>query len=69
MALPKRRHSKARRDKRRGQQKISVPSLGSCPRCAAPKMPHRPCPKCGYYKDRQVLKIKTEKSEKSRGKK
>ena len=59
MALPKRRHSKARRDKRRGQQKVAKPSMGICPRCSAFKMPHQPCPKCGYYKDRQILEIKT----------
>ncbi|MCD6093701.1 MAG: 50S ribosomal protein L32 [Candidatus Omnitrophica bacterium] len=66
MALPKRRHSKTRRDKRRGQQKISKLSLSVCPRCGASKMPHRPCPKCGYYKDKQVLEIKTKEKKKRR---
>ncbi|RKY40008.1 MAG: 50S ribosomal protein L32 [Candidatus Omnitrophota bacterium] len=60
MALPKRRHSKARRDKRRGQQKLAKPSLIHCPRCGAFKALHYPCLKCGFYKDRQVLEIKTE---------
>ena len=26
-----------------------------CPQCGAPKLPHHVCPKCGYYKDREVV--------------
>ena len=28
-----------------------------CPQCAAPYIPHRVCPACGFYKGRQVLTI------------
>lgn len=55
MANPKRRHSKSRRDKRRSHWKLNSPIIGECPRCHQPKLPHRVCPQCGYYQDRQVI--------------
>ena len=57
MANPKRRHSKARSRKRRATWKTSAPNLVSCPRCNEAKMPHRVCPSCGYYKDKQVVAV------------
>ncbi|MCP4689161.1 MAG: 50S ribosomal protein L32 [Desulfobacterales bacterium] len=55
MAVPKRRTSKSRRDKRRTHQKIDGPTLTECPQCGEPRLPHHACPECGYYKDRDVL--------------
>ncbi len=60
MPLPKRRHSKARGAKRRTHWKLSSPNIVECPHCHQPKLPHRVCPHCGYYKDKEV--ISTEKS-------
>ena len=52
MAVPKRRQSKMRRDKRRSQHdKISAPGLSFCPECGSAKLPHRACPSCGFYRD------------------
>ncbi|MDP6686278.1 MAG: 50S ribosomal protein L32 [Candidatus Omnitrophota bacterium] len=59
MPLPKRRHSSSRQGKRRGEHKIKVPSISVCPNCKAPKLPHRVCKACGFYKGRQVVQIKT----------
>ncbi len=64
MPLPKRRHSKSRGAKRRGAQHLTVPNLSICPNCKAPKLAHRVCPVCGFYKGRQVLVIEEEKKEK-----
>lgn len=56
MAVPKRRVSKARRDKRRSNVwKLELPSLEKCSRCGELKKSHRLCPECGYYNGRQVL--------------
>lgn len=55
MPNPKRRHSKARRDKRRAHDALATPTLSLCPNCQEPKMPHRVCPSCGYYKGREVV--------------
>jgi len=58
MALPKRRHSKSRRDKRRTHQKLSLPQVILCPQCNEPKLPHRVCLACGTYKGKTVLEVK-----------
>lgn len=55
MAVPKRKTSKARRDKRRTHYKLTAVQLAPCPRCREPRLPHRVCPNCGYYRDRQVV--------------
>ena len=58
MAVPKRKVSKARRDKRRNNLwKMDAPSLRKCPQCGAYKRTHRLCPACGYYNGRQVVKV------------
>ncbi len=60
MAVPKKRKSKAKRDSRRGgHQKFMPPNVIDCPQCAEPMLPHRVCPKCGYYKGREVVKTGT----------
>jgi large subunit ribosomal protein L32 len=59
MAVPKKRKSKARRDQRRSHFKITAPNVIDCPQCTEPMLPHRVCPKCGYYKGRQVVVVKS----------
>ena len=39
MPVPKRRHSSARRDKRRAHDAISEPATSYCPNCQEPKLP------------------------------
>ena len=55
MALPKRKTSKSRRDKRRTHQKVSAPTLTTCPECGEAKLPHHACPECGDYKGKNVI--------------
>ena len=57
MALPKRRQSKARSRKRRTHYKATAISSSACPQCGQPKMPHRICPNCGYYKGKPVISV------------
>jgi large subunit ribosomal protein L32 len=56
MAVPKRKVSKARRDKRRANWKMSLPGMSKCPQCHEIKTPHVACQNCGYYNGRQVIK-------------
>lgn len=58
MALPKRRHSKTRRDKRRTHDRLTLPSTINCSHCGRPKRRHRVCPHCGHYKGEEVLLVK-----------
>ena len=57
MALPKRRTSKTRRDKRRTHWTLKQPTLARCQRCSSPKLPHTVCPSCGHYKGRKVVDV------------
>ena len=43
MANPKRRTSKARRDRRRAHDALDAPAQSTCPECGEVKMPHRAC--------------------------
>jgi large subunit ribosomal protein L32 len=54
MAVPKKKTSKARRDKRRAQHKIEAPRVNECPHCHRPKRPHHVCSNCGTYRGREV---------------
>ena len=56
MAVPARKHSHARKMKRRSNVwKLQAPALSICPECGEYKAPHRVCPNCGMYKGRQVI--------------
>ncbi|HHY09704.1 MAG TPA: 50S ribosomal protein L32 [Firmicutes bacterium] len=59
MAVPKRKHSKARtRSRKANWRRIAAPNANTCPSCGEPKLPHRACLSCGSYKGRQVMKVK-----------
>jgi large subunit ribosomal protein L32 len=58
MPNPKRRHSKSRTSKRRAHDHLVPPHMTPCPNCGEPRLPHRVCMKCGYYRDRVVIEIK-----------
>jgi len=55
MPNPKRRHSKARRDKRRAHDALTPPPRSECPNCHEAKLPHRVCSQCGHYKGKQAI--------------
>lgn len=52
MAVPKRKHSTARKGKRRAAIKLKKPHLILCPHCQKPKKNHQICPHCGSYKEK-----------------
>jgi len=65
MALPKRKHSKARRDKRRSaNSKLIAPNLSACPHCKKLRLSHRVCMYCGYYNGKPVMLIKVKEESK-----
>lgn len=55
MAVPKRKVSKQRRNKRRANYKLTAPNLVRCPQCHALKEQHKVCKECGYYKGKEVV--------------
>jgi len=60
MAVPKRRTSRTRRDKRRSHHALAKPAHAPCPQCGAPRAPHRVCASCGQYRDRTVIETQEE---------
>ncbi len=57
MAVPKRKVSKARRDKRRSNVwKLSLPGVTKCPQCGEFILSHRVCRNCGTYAGKNYSK-------------
>ena len=52
---PKNKHSKARRDSRRANWKMTAPNLVKCSKCGALMMPHRVCKACGSYNKKEII--------------
>jgi large subunit ribosomal protein L32 len=58
MGVPKRKPSKSRQRMRRAyNSKLTLPQLSTCRQCGEPCVPHRVCPACGFYNERQVITV------------
>lgn len=56
--VPKRKMSRSNTRNRRAQWKAIAPALELCKKCNLEKIPHKVCPNCGSYSNRQVTKNK-----------
>lgn len=71
MAVPKKRNTKSRRDKKRMHIFLSKPCPATCSKCGKEVLPHIVCSNCGYYKGMEVIDVfkkldKKEKKEKEK---
>ena len=57
MPVPKQRHTKSRRNKRRGNIFLKRPALALCSKCGKEVEPHILCRNCGYYKGKEVVNV------------
>ena len=56
MAVPKTKTSKSHTRRRKSiNMKLTTTNLVECGKCGNSVLPHRVCPKCGFYKGRQVI--------------
>ncbi len=62
MPVPKRKVSRARRNKRSANKGIKPAIVVSCQTCQAAVLPHQVCRDCGYYKGVKVLRTKSERA-------
>jgi len=62
MPVPKRKRSRARRDKRFANKGMKVKSFTECKNCQAPVSCHQVCKACGFYKGQKVLSTKIDRS-------
>ncbi len=69
MAVPKQKHTKSRRNKRRMHIRLKAQALVKCPKCGKPTLPHTVCPNCGYYKSMEVIDVLKKLNKKERKKK
>lgn len=61
MPVPKRKRSRARRDKRFANKGLDVKQFTACSNCAEPLATHQACTKCGFYKGHKVMKTKLDR--------
>lgn len=58
MCIPRFRRSRTEVRRRRASfWNLKAISVGECPRCHEPKLPHRVCKNCGFYNGKDVLKL------------
>ncbi|MDR0554797.1 MAG: 50S ribosomal protein L32 [Treponema sp.] len=56
MAVPRSKTSKARTSRRQTiNMRLTTPTLVTCNTCGNRVLPHRVCPKCGFYRGKQVI--------------
>lgn len=59
--LPKRRWSTHRQGRKRATLKAQSQTASVCTNCGTPKATHQVCPACGFYREKQVISVKTKK--------
>jgi len=69
MGLPSKRRTKTSKKERSSHFALKEKSSVNCPKCGQPIMPHRACAKCGTYKGREVIKVKSVSAKKAAKKK
>ena len=55
MAVPFRKVSKTRKRMRRSHNALTANGVTKCANCGEMIRPHRACPKCGFYKEKEVV--------------
>jgi large subunit ribosomal protein L32 len=55
MPVQKQHHSRLRQKRGRESSKVELKNVQACPKCAAPVLPHKACPKCGSYKGKEMV--------------
>lgn len=57
-ALPKRKISKGRRNRRRSHDKLKEVQFSICQYCKSKKISHGVCKNCGKYNKKEIIKTK-----------
>ncbi|MEE9508370.1 MAG: 50S ribosomal protein L32 [Anaerolineales bacterium] len=56
-AVPKRKHSQGRRNRKRAHHALKAPHLLACRNCGEKHLPHHICPNCGHYGGREIIEV------------
>ena len=57
MAVPKQRHTKSRRNRRRSHHALEKRSFSVCAKCGSDVISHHVCQNCGTYAGREVIDV------------
>jgi large subunit ribosomal protein L32 len=69
MAVPKQKHTKSRRNKKRSHHALKKKHFSVCPKCGASVLPHHLCWNCGTYAGREIVDVLAKLTKKERKKK
>jgi large subunit ribosomal protein L32 len=64
MGLPSQKRTKSSKKRRASHFALPKITLGKCPKCLKPVLPHHACSFCGTYAGKEVLKMKFKKGKK-----
>ena len=60
MSVPKKKRTSGSAGKRRSHHALKSTTINTCSQCKKAVRPHEACSFCGYYKGKEVVKIKSE---------
>lgn len=66
MPIPKQRHTKGRRNRRRSHHALKKINLVKCSKCGQDNLPHQVCFNCGTYNKREVIDVMAKLTKKER---
>jgi large subunit ribosomal protein L32 len=66
MGLPSQKRTKSSKKRRASHFALGLKSANKCSKCQAPILTHHVCKNCGFYKGREVLKIKSKVAKKKK---
>jgi len=69
MAVPKQKHTKSRRDRRRSHHALKKQAFSICSKCGFVVLPHRLCWNCGTYSGMEIIDVLAKLTKKERKKK
>jgi len=66
MPIPRQRHTKGRRNRRRSHHALKKINLVVCAKCGQMSLPHQVCFNCGTYANREVIDVLAKLTKKER---
>ncbi|MFA6304561.1 MAG: 50S ribosomal protein L32 [Patescibacteria group bacterium] len=64
MGLQTQKRTKSSKKRRASHFALKTTKANYCPKCTAPILTHRMCATCGFYKGKEVIKIKSKVAKK-----
>lgn len=66
MAVPKQRHTKSRRNRRRSHHALKERDFSVCAKCGSAVVSHHVCQNCGTYAGREVIDVMSKLTKKEK---